>query len=128
MDTIDRSNSNLPSRVPVAPPQAPATLTVVSDHPATISTQTFNPRTLWRGLARHWWKLLLVWSVLTVAGVYLIQQLIPPTFEAFSILRVEPVYDLYGTTRPEDFRSLVAYVQTQIALITTDRVLTDCHC
>ena len=62
--------------------------------------------------------------MLTVAGVYLIQQLIPPTFEASSILRVEPVHELYASTRPDDFRSLGAYVQTQIALIVTDRVLT----
>jgi polysaccharide biosynthesis transport protein len=125
MDTIDRSHSNLPSPIPVGSPQAPARLTVVSNHPATISTPSFNPRTLWRGLARHWWKLLLVWSVLAVTGVYLIQRLIPPTFEAFSILKIEPVHDLYGQNRAEDFRSVQTYVQTQVALVTTDRVLSD---
>ena len=109
----------------MAPPQAPARLTVVSDHPATISAPSFDHRTLWRGLARHWWRLLLVWLVLTVSGVYLIQRFVPPTYEAFSILKIEPVHDLYGQTRAEDFRGVQTYVQTQVDLVTTDRVLSD---
>ena len=48
-------------------------------------------------------------------------------YEAFSLLQVQPVsHGLYGQAGSEtsDFRSVTPYLQTQVALITTDRVLT----
>ena len=44
------------------------------------------------------------------------------------MLQVQPVsHGLYGQARSDtiDFRSVTPYLQTQVALITTDRVLTD---
>jgi uncharacterized protein involved in exopolysaccharide biosynthesis len=74
-------------------------------------------------LTRRWWRILLVWLVVSIALVCLIGHLIPPTFEAGSILSVEPVHGLYGGSKPEEIASHLSYMQTQIALITTDRVL-----
>jgi polysaccharide biosynthesis transport protein len=126
MDTIDRSESNLPSPFPVTPPPLPALPTVATGHLATTPAQV-NPRTLLRGLTRHWWQILLVWLVLSVPAVYLIRQFVAPTYEAVSLLQVQPVsHGLYGQTGSEagDFRSVTPYLQTQVRLITTDRVLT----
>ena len=126
MDTIDRSESNLPSPFPVTPPPLPALPTVVTGHLATTPAQV-NPRTLLRGLTRHWWQILLIWLVLSVPAVYLIRQFVAPTYEAVSLLQVQPVsHGLYGQTGSEtgDFRSVTPYLQTQVRLITTDRVLT----
>jgi succinoglycan biosynthesis transport protein ExoP len=126
MDTIDRSESNLPSPFPVTPPLLPALPTVVSGNLATTPAQ-INPRTLLRGLTRHWWQILLIWLVLSVPAVYLIRQLVAPTYEAVSLLQVQPVaHGLYGQGGSEttDFRSVTPYLQTQVTLITTDRVLT----
>ena len=84
------------------------------------------PKTLLRGLARHWWQILLVWLVLSVPVVYLIYLFVAPTFEAFSILSVTPASArLYDASRSEnvDFRGVTPYLQTQVSLITSDRVL-----
>jgi polysaccharide biosynthesis transport protein len=127
MDTIDRSESNLPSPFPVAPPPLPALPTGVSGNLATTPTHV-NPRTLLRGLTRHWWQILLVWLVLSAPTVYLIHKFVAPTYEAASLLQVQPVsHGLYGQTASEtiDFRSVTPYLQTQVTLITTDRVLTN---
>jgi polysaccharide biosynthesis transport protein len=126
MDTIDRSESNLPSPFPVTPPPLPALPTMVSGNLATTPTHV-NPRTLLRGLTRHWWQILLLWLVLSAPAVYLIRQFVAPTYEAVSLLQVQPVsHGLYGQAASEtsDFRSVAPYLQTQVALITTDRVLT----
>src|SRR6516162_10855956 len=96
MDTIDRSESNLPSPFPVTPLPLPALPTVVSGD-LTLSSTQVNPRTLLRGLTRHWWKILLIWLALAVPAVYLIRQFVAPTYEAVSLLQVQPVsHGLYG--------------------------------
>ena len=108
MDTIDRSESNLPSPFPVTPPPLPALPTVVSGNLATTPGSQVNPRTLLRGLTRHWWQILLIWLVLAVPAVYLIRQFVEPTYEAFSLLQVQPVsHELYGQAdrRQVDFRA-----------------------
>jgi polysaccharide biosynthesis transport protein len=127
MDTIDRSESNLPSPFPVIPPPLPVLPTVVPGNLATTPAHV-NPRTLLRGLTRHWWQILLVWLVLSAPAVYLIRHFVAPTYEAASLLQVQPVsHGLYGQAGSEtiDFRSVTPYLQTQVTLITTDRVLTN---
>ena len=126
MDTIDRSESKLPSPFPITPSPLPALPTVVSGDLATTSAQV-NPRTLLRGLTRNWWQILLIWLVLWVPAVYLIHRFVVPTYEAVSLLQVQPVsHGLYGQSGSDagDFRSATPYLQTQVTLITTDRVLT----
>ena len=127
MDTIDRAESNLPSRFPITPPPLPALPTVVSGNLATTPGSPVNPRTLLRGLTRHWWQILLIWIVLAAPAVYLIRLNVSPTYEAFSLLQVQPVsQELYGKVGSDttSFSSVTPYLQTQVNLITTDRVLT----
>ena len=56
--------------------------------------------------------------------MFLIHQFVEPTFEAFSIVRVTPnPSTLFQHSEQTDFKSAVPYLQTQIGLITSDRVL-----
>ena len=87
MDTIDRSESNLPSPFPIAPSPLPALAPVFSGDLVATSSPQINPRTLLRGLKRQWWKILLVWVVLAGPVIYLIHRFVKPTFEAFSTLQ-----------------------------------------
>ena len=126
MDTIDRSeSSNLPSPFRSVPPSVPALPPGYSGDLATASSHQVNPKTLLRGLTRHWWQILLIWIVVSVPAVYLIHQLVEPTFEAFSVLRVTPTsWQLYEPNRTDqDFRGAAPYLKTQIGLISSDRVL-----
>jgi polysaccharide biosynthesis transport protein len=103
---------------------------VVSGNLATTGpVSQVNPRTLLRGLTRHWWQILLIWLVLAAPAMYLILQYVSPTYEAFSLLQVQPVsHELYGQAGSDattNFTSVMPYLQTQVNLITTDRVLTN---
>jgi succinoglycan biosynthesis transport protein ExoP len=87
-------------------------------------TTQVTPKTLLRGLTRHWWRILLVWLGLSLPAMYLIHQFVEPTFEAFSIVRVTPSPGtLFQHSEQIDFKGAVPYLQTQIGLITSDRVL-----
>ncbi len=123
MDTIDRSgSSNLPSPFHAVPTPLPALPPAFSGDLVTAST--VNPKTLLRGLTRHWWLILLVWVCLSLPAMYLIYQLVEPTYEAFSILRITPTsWTLYEPSEQIDFKGAAPYLQTQIGLITSDRVL-----
>ena len=126
MDTIDRSESNLPSPFPVAPSPLPALAPVFSGDLATTSSPQINSRALLRGLIRHWLLILLVWIGLSVPVVYLIHSYVEPTFEAFSILRIESVqHDIFAAAKQDliESRPVTPYLTTQTNLITSDRVL-----
>ena len=126
MDTIDRSgSSNLPSPFQSVPTPVPVLPPGYSGDLATAPSPQVNPKTLLRGLTRHWWQILLIWIVVSLPAVYLIHQFVEPTFEASSILRVTPTsWKLYQSSQPDqvDFRGAAPYLQTQIGLITSDRV------
>jgi polysaccharide biosynthesis transport protein len=128
MDTIDRSgSSNLPSPFRAVPTPLPALSPGFSGDLATASTHQVNPKTLLRGLTRHWVWILGIWLGVSVPVMSLIYRFVEPTFEAFSTLRVTPTsFRLYEPSQADqsDFRGVVApYLKTQIALITSDRVL-----
>ena len=90
MDTIDRSNTNLPARFPVAlSPLRDLTPGLPSDQAATPALQ-INPRVILRGLTRHWWRILGLWLVVSAPIAFLIYMFIEPTYEASSLLRIEP--------------------------------------
>jgi polysaccharide biosynthesis transport protein len=121
MDTIDRSDSNLPARFSLNPSalQGP----MLSKDLAPVAGPQLTPQILLRGLVRHWWKILLLWLVVSAPIMYLIFLFIQPTYEAYSMVRVEPsalnlfapTHDTNGTTFP--------YIQTQVQLIKSDVVL-----
>ena len=78
---------------------------------------------LLRGLSRHWWRILLLWLVISIPLAYAIHNLIEPTYEAFSILQVEPAQpQLFGPLHPGSDLAQ-PYVQTQVQLITSEKVL-----
>jgi uncharacterized protein involved in exopolysaccharide biosynthesis len=77
-------------------------------------------------ITRRWRRILFVWLVVSVPVLCLIYNFVEPTFEAFSILRIEPVQrSLYETNKQEESRNVIPYLQTQVSLITCDRVLGD---
>ena len=127
MDTTDRPNANLPARLPTLPARQPAQLSVAPRElePA-APPRAINSRQLLRGLVRNWWRILLLWLVVSSPLVYLIYWLVEPTYQAYSLLRIE-------SNQPELFGpSLLArdaggatpsYLQTQLTSITNDPVL-----
>jgi uncharacterized protein involved in exopolysaccharide biosynthesis len=77
----------------------------------------------WRALTRHWWKILAAWAVVSTGLIYLIAIKIKPTFESYSVLRVEPArLDLYGVDlhASEGFGQ---FLQTQVELVRSPNVL-----
>jgi capsular exopolysaccharide synthesis family protein len=80
-----------------------------------------------RGLIRNWWQILLLWLVVSVPLVYLIYLFILPSYEAFSLLRVEPsapILFAQSSTR-DTAATAMPYLQTQVQLIKSDLVLSD---
>src|SRR6185437_10232543 len=93
MDTIDRSDSNVPARFSSNSVRAPVPILMPSGElasPSTPQTNPLNPQLILRGLNRHWWRILLLWLVVSTPLAYLIYTLVEPTYEAFSLLQVEP--------------------------------------
>jgi len=86
-----------------------------------------DSRVLIRGLARYWWRILLLWLVISAPAAYLIYATVGPTYEAISRIRIEPaqpnLYDSSRQTSGSDMRISETYLQTQVNLMTTDQVL-----
>lgn len=122
MDTIDRSNTNLPAPVPT-------NLSLYRDlTPALPFDQAgppglqINPRVILRGLSRHWWLILLLWLGVTAPIMLVISQVIQPTYEASSMLKIEPVDpQVFSSIRGENQSS--TYLKTQQIVLTSDKVL-----
>ena len=126
MDTIDRLDSNLPAPFPAALSSLPALSPVFPGDLATTSSPQINSRTILRGLTRHWWQILSLWLIVSAPIVYVISLLVKPTYEAYSILRIEPTQpDIFASIRHDNPErgSIVSYLQTQTNLLTSDRVL-----
>ena len=123
MDTIDRSDSNVPARFPSDSFRAPVPYSPPSQDLASVSTPQINPRVILRGLSRHWWKILLLWLVISAPLGYAILSSYEPTFEAFSLLQVEPTQpQLFGPLHP-GVDLAQPYIQSQVHLMTSDKVL-----
>jgi len=128
MDTIDRSVSNLPVPFPAASSQ-PSDLTPASSGDlATTPGLQIDSRIILRGLRRHWWHIIAVSLAVFLPVACLIWKFVEPTYEAFSILRVEPIpptifSSVHAAGGGSDPRSVGAYLETQVNLITSDRVL-----
>ena len=125
MDTIDRSDSNLPARFPTASQSLPALGPVFTGDLAVTPSPQIKSRTILRGLTRYWWLILLLWLGVSAPIVFAIYRFVEPTFEAFSILRLEPTQArLFETNQDSsESRSIIHFLQTQANLLTTDNVL-----
>jgi uncharacterized protein involved in exopolysaccharide biosynthesis len=78
-------------------------------------------------ITRRWRLILLLWLIITAPIIYAIYVFEKPRFEAFSLLRVATdSASLFETSKPPeqvDPKNVAPYMQTQIGLITSDRVL-----
>src|SRR5205807_5078264 len=131
MDSIDRSDSNVPARFPADSPRTPAPIAAIPRDLALTPTTTplqVNPQVILRGISRHWWRILLLWLVVSAPLAYLIYALVEPTYEAFSVLRIEPaqpeLFSPGGLGRGiDDLKSVQPYLQTQVEIIKSDPLL-----
>jgi uncharacterized protein involved in exopolysaccharide biosynthesis len=85
-----------------------------------------DSRSILRRLAGHWRGILLLWLVLAAPAAYLIYNLVQPTYEAFSLLQVQPTQpDLFGPASNYAMNQAIAqpYLETQVQLIGSDKVL-----
>ena len=77
-----------------------------------------------RGILRWWWQSLAAWVVVSAVLCAAIQVSVKPSYEASSLLRVEPLsLELFGATRAAD-NSYQNFLETQVQLITSSNVLT----
>ncbi len=77
-------------------------------------------------VSRLGWKILFCWLAISIPMAYFIWPFVEPTYEASSILRVEPFPPkLFEPLREDvpDPRIAEAYLRTQVELITSNRVL-----
>jgi polysaccharide biosynthesis transport protein len=125
MDTIDRSKSNLPAQFPAPLSPLPALIPALSTDLAATPTVQINPRIILRGLTRHWWLILLLCIVVSAPLMTLIYFSVQPTYEASSLLLIEPASpELFSPLKggSGDGRS-VTYLETQVSRISSARVL-----
>jgi succinoglycan biosynthesis transport protein ExoP len=126
MDTTDSLNANLPARLPAASSRLPAQVFVAPRELAAASPPSaLNSRMLLRGLARNWWRILLVWLVLATPLTYLVYRYVEPTYQAYGLVKVESNQpDLFGPSMSRDGGgSQPTYLQTEIESIRSNPVL-----
>jgi capsular exopolysaccharide synthesis family protein len=127
MDTTDRSDSKLPAPFPVASSPSLLPRPAYNGDLAIAPAPQIDSRVLVRGLARYWWRILLLWLVISVPVAYLIYATVGPTYVAISRIRIEPaqpnLYDASRQTSGSNMRDSETYLQTQVNLMTTDQVL-----
>ena len=126
MDTMDSTDANLPARLPAASSRLPAQISATHrELAASPPPSPINSRLLVRGLVRNWWRILLIWLIVSVPLVYLVYVMIEPSYEAAVPCAVEPTKpELFGpSVRGSDSTSFQPYLETQRTLILTERVL-----
>src|SRR5438067_13237656 len=99
MDTIDSSASNVPARFPADSSRLPAPIPAVARDLAIApaSPSPINAQVLLRGFSRHWWRILLISLAVYAPLAYVIWTMVEPTYEAVSVLRIEPAQpELFG--------------------------------
>ena len=76
-------------------------------------------------ITRRWNLILGLWVLISAPIIYLIYCFVQPTYEAFSSLRVTPSERALfeSSSSDADSRREISYLQTQVSLILSDRVL-----
>jgi polysaccharide biosynthesis transport protein len=125
MDVTDRSNIDVAGAN--APPQSPPhdQDPFFSRDRSTAKSNGGQPRGILHRLAGRWWQFLLLWLMISAPIAFLIYVVIQPTYEAVSLLRIEPaVQDLLSPlNRGPVERQDSTYLKTQVGLIMSARVL-----
>ncbi len=82
------------------------------------------PESLCGGLSRHWWHILLLWLLVTGPILLSIVWFIQPTYEASSLLKIEPLEpELFSVSRGEVESQNSTHLKTQVTVLTSDNVL-----
>ncbi|APW64244.1 exopolysaccharide transport family protein [Paludisphaera borealis] len=129
MDTTDSNDSLLPARLPSSSSSHLPAMSAANRHAYDLTTVSssvqISPQGVLRGLARNWWRILLLWAVVSAPLDYLIYSQIQPTYEAVSTIRAEPTQlSLYGQQNSNaQAQPIERFIGTQIAFITTNTVL-----
>ena len=108
------------SRLPAQVYAAPGELT-----PAAAPT-AIDSRQLFRGLVRNWWRILFAWLVLAAPLTYLLYRLIEPTYQAYSMIKIEsnqPELFDHGLIAHDGSGSQPSYLQTEVESIRSNPVL-----
>ena len=124
MDNTQWGNPEIPGENPYAAHANPAQATDRAS--ADPLAPRSEPRGLLRRLLARGFQIFLLSMVLFIPVEYLVWRSFEPTYEAFSLLQVEPFPPKLYSDREQDnvdFRSVVPYLQTQVKLMTSDRVL-----
>jgi capsular polysaccharide biosynthesis protein len=124
MDNIHRPDANTPA-------QSPPFSSRLADHDSVDPDAAgappvpppANPRSILRGLVSRSRLILLLWLAISIPLVCLIYVLIEPIYEASSMLRIEPSPELFGPSAKGEATGFQQYLETQRALIVSDRVL-----
>jgi uncharacterized protein involved in exopolysaccharide biosynthesis len=126
MNTIDGSQSSVPAGSSSRPHQEAETDPLFSRVDLSGTKAGKNSPGLLRRLLGHWWQILVLWLVLSVPVMYAIKLIVEPTFEAYSLLRMEPTKtDIFAPLAEQkaDTKTIDSFLQTQVKLLTSDRVL-----
>ena len=126
MDTIDRSDSHLPAKCPTPLSSQPALIPAFPSDLSPTSGPQINSKVILRGLSRHWWRILLLSLVVCTPISYLIWEFVEPTYEAFSVLRIEPTTpEIYGSLKTGFVatENVGPYLESQLIVIASDQVL-----
>ena len=124
MDSKDRPEPSVPA-LPVRTPLAQSATPEAS--PLKIATADASGTvdligTTWRAITRHWWKLLALWAVVSAGLIYLIAVRVKPSYETFSMLRVEPTHrELFLNLHSAE--AFDHFLETQVQLVTSPNVL-----
>ncbi len=129
MDTTNRPESNLPARLASSASRLPAPIqmSVMGGAPGGGGSPatSMNPRTLLRGLIRHWWHILGLSIICSLPALYLIYIYAEPKYEASGTIRVEPATaTLYSASMGDGDRGFAQnFLRTQIRMINNRTVL-----
>lgn len=125
MDTTDRPNLPLPARLPVS---VPATVpTIAREFDAAPAPSSIDARQLLRGLLRNWWRIMLIWGVISAPLVYLVYKLVQPTYLAESKILVEnnqpELFTAPAITNEPGGNLAPPYLQTEVTTILNGSVI-----
>ena len=76
-----------------------------------------------RVIPNHWWKILMVWVVLTGGLVIAINKRVQPMYESSSLLRIEPANRDLFNLEPKADETFETFLQTQVELIRSANVV-----
>jgi polysaccharide biosynthesis transport protein len=121
MDTRDFSRAGEITRYRSA--QAPARAAAPLSREGQSSAAPISLAVIARGLRRWWWQAIATWIIGTAALSVFIYQRFAPTYEAFSLLRVEPTPQELFVSSSSANNGYQNFLETQVQLITSANVL-----